>query len=287
MTKVSVLRLLLCLTVVVIPAPAFGQDASVYEWLQPRIGAERFDFDHVVEIQRWLQAPLPNTYIVLAIGSKDVQPGEGFSTGRGYFVLVFLVQSASKDRLVTPKELSFLNVGSVRLDDPTNRDVSIDVGSYRIRENEYAFGIRQISAQLGNKGGLAFEILTLYRPQGSKLKPIFSDFTWGYSKYSEPGLRSCNVEAVIVSGPGRQGEFFNLVRKQTRVYLGDSRNPPFRSLERSAATEIPVDSCSLIGDMQFPNTHKWDPAKGAYVEPGPSFLNADLWGKGIFIGRDR
>ena len=78
MTKVSVLRLLLCLTVVVIPAPAFGQDASVYEWLQPRIGAERFDFDHVVEIQRWLQAPLPNTYIVLAIGSKDVQPGEGF-----------------------------------------------------------------------------------------------------------------------------------------------------------------------------------------------------------------
>jgi hypothetical protein len=282
----TVIRLLLSVTVIAIPAFAFGQDLAVQEWVRARASAERLDFDNVVDIKRWLQAPQPNTYVILAIGSKDVLPGQGFPTTRGHFALVLLVQSRSADRLADPKELSFLNFGPVFPEDKTNRDVFIDVTPYKIRENEYAFGIRRMEANLGNKGGLAFEILTLYRLQGSELNAIFRDFTWAYSKYSEPGLRSCNVEAIIVSAPERQGDFFNLVRKQTRSYLGDIRNPQFEAI-RSQLTETAVDSCSLIGDMQFPNTHRWDPAKGAYVESGRSFLNADLWGKGIFIGRDR
>ena len=92
--------------------------------------------------------------------------------------------------------------------------------------------------------------------------------------HTQPGMRSCNVEAIIESAPERQGEFFNLVRKQTRSYLGDARNPQFEII-RSQLTETPVDSCSLIGDMQFPNTHRWDPAKGAYVESGVPSLNRD------------
>jgi len=282
------MRFLLSVTVIAIPAFAFGQDLGVQQWVRARVSAERLDLDNIVEIKQWLQAPQPNTYVILAIGSKDVVPSEGFSTPRGHFALMSLVQSGSPDRLADPKELSFVSLGPVFPESKGDRvEVSIDVGPYQIREKEYALGIRKLEADLGNKGGLAFEILTIYRSQGSELKAIFRDFTWAYSKYSEPGLRSCNVEAVIVSAPERQGEFFNLVRKQTRSYLGDRRNPQFEDV-RSQLTETPVNSCSLIGDMQFPNTHRWDPAMGAYVESGRSFLNnADLWGKGIFIGRDR
>jgi hypothetical protein len=283
----TAMRLLISATVIAIPAFAFGQDVAVQQWVRARVSEERLDFDNIVEIKRWLQAPQPNTYVILAIGSKDVLPGEGFATPRGHFALVFLLQSGSEDRLADPKELSFLNFGPVFPENKAIRNVSIDVTPYHIREKEYAFGMRKMEANLGNKGGLAFEILTLYRLQGSELKEVFRDFTWAYSKYSEPGLRSCNVEAVIVAAPERQGEFFNLVRKQIRSYLGDTRNPQFEAV-RSQLTETPVDSCSLIGDMQFPNTHRWDHSKGAYLESGRSFLNnPDLWGKGIFIGRDR
>jgi len=113
------------------------------------VRAERLDFDNVVEIKRWLQAPQPNTYVILAIGSKDVLPGQGFPTTRGHFALVLLVQSGRADRLADPKELSFLNCGPVFPEDKTNRDVSIDVTPYQIRENEYAFGIRKMEANLG------------------------------------------------------------------------------------------------------------------------------------------
>jgi len=277
---------MLYLAMIAAPPLAFGQDASAYNLVQARISEERLDFDSLVEVKLWPESPQRNTYIVLALASKNVGPGEGFATNRGHFVFVFLLQSGMADRLTVPKLLSFLNIGSIHPEDKTNSDVSIDVGPYQIREKEYAFGIRSMAAQLGNKGGLAFEILTLYRLQGSELKPIFSDFTWGYDKYSEPGMRSCNVETVVVSGPERQGEFFNLIRKSTRSYLGDRRNPQYGGVALNLP-ETPVDSCSEIGDMQFPNTHRWDPAKGAYVESGRSFLNADLWGKGIFIGRDR
>jgi hypothetical protein len=283
------MRFLLSVTLIAIPAFAFGQDPAVQQWVRTRVSAEKLDFDNVVEIKQWLQAPQPNIYAILAIGSKDVRPGEGFATGRGHFALVFLVQSGSADRLTDPKEISFLNFGPMFPEYKGLRIVSIDITPYQIREKEYAFGMRSMDALgVGNKGGLAFETLTLYRLQGSELKEIFSDFTWGYSKYSEPGMRSCNVEAVIVTTREGQGEFFNLVRKQTRSYLGDTWNRELPETIKSQLTETPVDSCSLIGDMQFPNTHRWDSAKGAYVESGRSFLNdPNLWGKGIFIGRDR
>jgi hypothetical protein len=278
------MHLLISVTVIAISASAFGQDVAVEQWVRAHVNAEKFDFDNIIEIQRWLQAPQPNTYAILAVGSKDVQP-PGLATARGQFALVFLVSSGSEDRLADPKEISFLNFGPV-FPGYKIRDASIEVTPYQIREKEYAFAMKSTEADLGNKSGTAFEILTLYRLQGSELKEIFSDFTWAYSKYSEPGLVGCNVEAVIVSGPERQGEFFNLVRKHTRSYLGDGGTP--QAEPGSPSTEPPAVSCSVIGDMQFPNTHRWDASKGAYLESGRSFLNnPDLWGKGIFIGRDR
>jgi hypothetical protein len=66
---------------------------------------------------------------------------------------------------------------------------SIDVGPYPIREHEYAFGIRTLAAQVGNKSGAAFEYLRLFRYQSPEVKESFDEVTWGYSKYSEPGFR--------------------------------------------------------------------------------------------------
>src|SRR5438093_652309 len=65
----------------------------------------------------------------------------------------------------------------------------------------------------------------------------------GVQQVQRTRFAQLQCETVIVSGPERQGEFFNLVRKQTRSYLGDARNPQFGGAGRSDLTETPVDSC--------------------------------------------
>jgi hypothetical protein len=139
---------------------------------------------------------------------------------------------------------------------------SVDTGPCRICEDEYAFGIRtEDRISVGNKTGIAWQYLNIFRYQSSGISEILDDVTWGYSKYSEPDQRSCNTETEIVSEASRSGEFFDLVRKHVRSYLGDARMNSFVKDETS------VDSCPVFYKLQFPNVHTWDPRSGKYTDP--------------------
>ncbi len=209
---------------------------------------EKPDSVSVLDVKAWPNGPRANTYIVLTMVKRSPETQTG--------VLV-VAQSSGPNGLEHPKSLGALDLGGI-----SPNKISIDVGPYQIRKNEYAFGIRSVADGLvGNKGGLAFEFLELFRYQPSGMKSILAELVWGYSRYLEADSRSCNTETTIVSEPSKTSEFYDLTRKHQRSYLGDGRMYP------RAAEETPTESCQWFYKLQFPNLHTWDERSGTYTDP--------------------
>ena len=155
---------------------------------------------------------------------------------------------------------------------------------FQIRNNEFSFGVRHRWALLGNKSGTALEVLGLSRFENSELKEVFRDVTWAYSKY-EDGANSCNTETTIASEPSSDSEFFNIVRRHSRSYFGNTRNPEFSNYSNLRNT--PVESCASFKELVFSNTNRWDATKGMYLDSSHRFLtNEDVLGKGAPLGHD-
>jgi hypothetical protein len=248
-----------------IPVSAVSQTMPLENWVRTKLEQEKPEQLTVIDARLWPYAPQPNTYVILAEVMKKPDSLKPEDTQ----YVVMLAESSSSVELANPKLIVYSAVDSF-----IHRG-SIDVGPYQIRQQEYAFGIRWIDdALVGNKSGLAFGYVDLFRYQPSGLKQIFDEVIWGYTKYSEPEFRSCNTETVIVSEPPEQGEFFKLVRKYSRSYLGDSRMYP-----SVHSGETPLDSCPAFGKLQFPNTHTWDPAQSRYTDPESSLRQGDIVGK--------
>jgi hypothetical protein len=247
-----VAQIFLALLAIQIPVSAGSQTLPLDEWVHAQLQKEKLEQVTVIEAKLWPYAPQPNTYVILVEATKNLNTLNPAVTR----FVAMLVHSSSSLEVVDPKLIGYGPVNSYL------HRASIDVAPYQIRQQEYAFGIRTIDDSLvGNKIGLALEYLYLFRYQPSELKQIFDEVIWGYTKYSEPG-GSCNTETMIVSEPPEQGEFFKLIRKHSRSYLGDARMYPF-----SVKVETPLDSCPAFRQLQFPNVHTWDSTQGQYMDP--------------------
>jgi len=225
--KAIIVILFGCAVITAVPGVVLAQDLSLQEWVGSQLSKQKPERVTILDVKLWPQGPRPNTYVILALGSKPATPQPQWPNipqeTRDF--VVFLVESDRSVALNNPRLIAshtvysfqaFANGGPPR--------TTIDVGPYQIREDEYAFGIRTLDdISVGNKGGLAFEEISLFRYQASEIKQVLDDVTWGYSKYSEPEFRSCNTETVIVSEPPKAGNFFTLVRRHVRSYLGDTR----------------------------------------------------------------
>jgi len=270
----KMMRVVGCLLAILTAASAAEQDLHMEEWVRNQLTKEKPERVTILEQRLWPDAPQPNTRIILAVGRKrpDAPNPTCISCPQEFrHFVVLLAQSSTSRELVNPKLLSYFSFGLGIAFGAGVPRISIDVGPYQIREHEYAFGIRSVNDELvGNKEGLAFEYLRLFRYQGAEVKEIFDEVTWGYSKYSEPGFRSCNTETMIVSEASPQGEFFTLTRKHSRSYLGDSRmyGPGFPD-------EMPIESCPDFDKLRFPNVHTWDTTQGRYVDPEFSLRRQD------------
>ncbi len=255
---------------------ASSQELSLDEWIRSQLPKQKPERVTILDIKLWPYGPLPNTYVILSVGRKRPEtPDLSFPNAvqeTQDFVL-FLVQSGGSGELKNPRLIatySLFSFTTPAVGKGPRR--SIDVGPYQIRENEYAFGVRTIDdVGVGNKAGLAFEYISLFRYQGSEIKQILDDVTWGYSKYSEPGFRSCNTETLLVSEPPKEGEFFTLVRRHARSYLGDSRMYP-----QNPDAGTPVESCGWFDKLRSPNIHTWDAKQGQYVDAELSLRQQEI-----------
>jgi hypothetical protein len=270
----KIVRVVVCLLAITAAASTAAQDLRLEEWVQIQLTKEKPERVTILEQKLWPHAPQANTYVIVAVGIRKPDTPNPICTScpqefRDFVVL--LVQSSTSRELANPKLLSYFSFRSGILLGTGVPRISIDFGPYQIREREYAFGIRSVDDELvGNKGGLAFEYIRLFRYQSAELKEIFDEVRWGYSKYSEPGFRSCNTETMIVSEPSPQGEFFTLTRKHSRSYLGDSRMYGPKSSD-----EMPIESCPDFDRLRFPNIHTWDTTQGRYVDPEFSLRRQD------------
>ncbi len=153
-----------------------------------------------------------------------------------------------------------------------NGPLRIDPGPYPLRKGEYGFGVRYRVSAIGNKGGTAYEVLGLFRQQDSKLKEVFRDVVWAYSKYESDG-NSCNSEMTV--GPVETGvdEFYNYRRHHNRSYYGEGRNPQFAGVNNFP--EIPVSACTPFKKLESENVHRWNVVKGVYLDSSPRLLQWD------------
>jgi len=274
----SIAKITLFLASIALAVSASAQDLALENWVRSQLTKEEPEQVTILDQRQWPYAPAPNTHIILLVARKKpdkLDPALATRIQEHQDWVVLLAQSSSSRELANPKTLAYYTLYSYTTLPGTSPRKSIDVGAYQIRAREYAFGIRTVADQLvGNKSGVAFEYLNLFRYESASVKEIFDEVLWVYNKYSEPGFRSCNTETAIVSEPSPQTEFFTITRKHSRSYLGDSRMYP-----TLRADQEPIELCPAFEKLQLPNIHTWDPALGRYTDPEFTIRHQDP-GKG-------
>jgi hypothetical protein len=276
--KSSIAKVILFLASIAFAVPASAQDLALEDWVRSQLTKEKPEQVTILDQAQWPYAPQPNTYVILVVARQKpdkLDPALPTGIQEHQDCVVLLAQSSSSGELANPKTLGSHTLYSYTTLAGWSPRKWIDVGAYQIRADEYAFGIRTVADELvGNKGGIAFEDLSLFRYESSTVKEIFDEVLWAYNKYSEPGFRSCNTETAIAAEPSPQTEFFTITRKHSRSYLGDSRMYP-----TLRADQEPIELCHGFEKLQLPNIHTWDPSQGRYTDPEFAIRHQDP-GKG-------
>lgn len=249
------------------------------EWVKTHLEAAHVSFVSIVDRKPWLQAPVPSATAILGIARQPAQGPLKELLQYSYFPYVLLAQTQSGKDSSLPKLLGLAVSPDFYVVEPftgleEQRPLWLDVDRYQIRADEYAFGARLLTGSLGNKGGPLAEVLSLYRYHDGVLKEIFRDVVWSYSKYSDEGWRSCNVDMQIVSSPSATDGFFRLTREYRRSYFGDSTARSMVSnTYREDLNEVPA--CSLSTPLKTLNTHLWNTEKGLYLDARGRLLQPD------------
>jgi hypothetical protein len=246
------------------------------EWVNSRLEIKGASLVNITSEKPWPFAPGPDTRVVLGLAKvpaseTEVKYGRPFD----YFPFVLLVQSDAAG--TTPTALGLNLMKDVYVSGPEtfkeNPPIDVDVGPFRITENEYAFGVTVITGEVARLGGSLYEMMDLYRYHDNELKEIYRDVVWAYYKLSGPNPESCNVDMEILTQPSTEGEFYTITRQYKRSYLGDGINAEFRGVQNTRAT--PVESCRATVDFKAPYTQKWNTEKKMYLDHRGLFLSID------------
>ena len=246
------------------------------DWVNAQLEAKGASLADLTDRKQWPFAPMQNSEIVLGLGKFPAEAAVAAQgTPFGYHPFVLLLQSNAAE--ATPKLLGIALRTDMYMDPPERRVIrpeAIQAGAFRIKEDEYAFGVTVISGEVVQHAGTLYGMMGLYRYHDGALKEIYRDVVWAYGKYSEPDSASCTVEMEIVTPPSKDSIFYSITRQYKRSYLGNSKNPEYRSLNSG---ETPVPSCSMTADYRAPYTQEWNPDKELYLDHRGLFLNdADL-----------
>ena len=268
--------LTLALGAVVASVQLNAQDEDVRAWVASQVKPRNITVDSVVNLTPWPRGSQPNLFVILATGSK---PSRSPGVTEFDFGFVILAKSQTPRELRGPQLLALfapedttpdqdwpISVSARRLSSP----LSIDVAPFQIRKGEFAFGVRYGTDDLGNKGGHAYEVLSLFRYHDAKLSEIFRAVTWAYERSMED---TCNSDMVIIANPPRAGDesgYFTLTSKHKRSYSGDTRNPPSAYFE--GPHSIAVKSCEPFREFEKTNVHTWNAARGVYLDQDGKWL---------------
>ena len=261
------------------PAPASSPsesngDVLFTRWAASQLTANNAELVSITDKRAWPFASQPNTSIVLGLAKRDADAELAkYGTPFEYFPFVLLIQMTEES--ASPKLLGIALRTDLFMGDPRNRYADrhpkgIDVGPFQIKHDEYAFGITVVEGSLGNKSGILFDLMGLYRYQNGELREIYRDAVWVFSKYSEPDSRSCNVELEVSTQPSNESEFYLIRRKYKSSYVEDWRGTK------------PVDSCALTSVFRQDYTQSWIPQKEMYLDHDGLFLSENDLGTGRF-----
>jgi len=174
----SIAKITLFLASIALAVSASAQDLALENWVRSQLTKEEPEQVTILDQRQWPYAPAPNTHIILLVARKkpdklDPTLATGIQEHQDWVVL--LAQSSSSRELANPKTLAYYTLYSYTTLPGTSPRKSIDVGAYQIRAREYAFGIRTVAELVGNKSGVAFEYLNLFRYESASVKEIFDE----------------------------------------------------------------------------------------------------------------